>query len=98
MSSGAVESLTHMYDVLRESMEDRCNRPTAPRGSIHTVAKAKSSDQPPNTTGRWLRRHRSRRSRNTRALLAVFPEAPAMVLAERVGWAASPSWFRENLA
>ena len=33
-----------------------------------------------------------------RALLAEFPEMPATVLAERVGWAGSPSWFRENVA
>ena len=33
-----------------------------------------------------------------RALLAEFPEMPATVLAERVGWSGSPSWFRENVA
>jgi transposase len=32
------------------------------------------------------------------ALLAEFPEMPATVLAERVGWTGSPSWFRENVA
>ena len=33
-----------------------------------------------------------------RALLADNPSLPASVLAERVGWAGSPSWFRENIA
>lgn len=33
-----------------------------------------------------------------RELLAEFPEMPATVLAERVGWTGSPSWFRENVA
>jgi hypothetical protein len=33
-----------------------------------------------------------------RAMLAEFPEMPATVLAERVGWTGSPSWFRENVA
>jgi transposase len=33
-----------------------------------------------------------------RGLLAEFPDMPATVLAERVGWSGSPSWFRENVA
>ena len=33
-----------------------------------------------------------------RAMLSEFPEMPASVLAERVGWSGSPSWFRENVA
>jgi len=33
-----------------------------------------------------------------RGLLDEFPEMPATVLAERVGWSGSPSWFRENVA
>jgi hypothetical protein len=32
------------------------------------------------------------------ALLAGTPDMPATVLAERVGWTGSPSWFRENVA
>src|SRR5215472_9240275 len=32
------------------------------------------------------------------ALLAEFPEMPASVIADRVGWDGSPSWFRENVA
>lgn len=33
-----------------------------------------------------------------RALLEEFSDLPASVLAERVGWTGSPSWFRENVA
>ncbi len=33
-----------------------------------------------------------------RALLAAHPEMPATVIAERVGWSGSPSWFREKVA
>jgi transposase len=33
-----------------------------------------------------------------RELLVEFPEMPATVLAERVGWEGSSSWFRENVA
>jgi hypothetical protein len=32
------------------------------------------------------------------ALLAELPEMPATVIAERVGWDGSMSWFRENVA
>jgi transposase len=32
-----------------------------------------------------------------RVLLAEFPDMPATVLAERVGWTGSSSWFRENV-
>ena len=33
-----------------------------------------------------------------RELLAEFADMPATVLAERVGWSGSSSWFRENVA
>lgn len=33
-----------------------------------------------------------------RTLLAELPDLPAVVLAERVGWTGSISWFRENVA
>lgn len=32
-----------------------------------------------------------------RALLAEFPEMPATVIAERVGWTGSITWFRDNV-
>ncbi len=33
-----------------------------------------------------------------RGLLAEFPSMPASVIAERVGWSGSPSWFRKKIA
>ena len=33
-----------------------------------------------------------------RGLLAQFPSMPATVIAERVGWVGSPSWFRKRVA
>jgi hypothetical protein len=33
-----------------------------------------------------------------RELLAQFPTMPASVVAERVGWAGSESWFRKKVA
>jgi len=33
-----------------------------------------------------------------RALLAEYPRMPATVIAERVGWTGSVTWFRENVA
>jgi hypothetical protein len=35
---------------------------------------------------------------HVRQLLAEFPAMPATVLAERVGWLGSPSWFRKKVA
>ena len=32
-----------------------------------------------------------------RALLAEYPEMPATVIAERVGWSGSITWFRDNV-
>ncbi len=67
--------------------------------SRNTVARAVASDEPPKyerapveTTSFTPFEER------VRVLLAEFPEMPATVLAERVGWTGSPSWFRENVA
>lgn len=67
--------------------------------SRNTVARAVGSAGPP----RYERAARSATSftpyeSRVRALLAEFPEMPASVLAERVGWEGSLSWFRENVA
>jgi transposase len=35
---------------------------------------------------------------HVRQLLVEFPAMPASVLAERVGWLGSPSWFRKKVA
>lgn len=67
--------------------------------SRNTVARAVASDAPP----RYERVPVEATSftpfeERVRVLLAEFPEMPATVLAERVGWTGSPSWFRENVA
>ena len=63
-----------------------------------TVYAAVDSTEPP-------RYERSPRQTNftpyelrVRSLLAEFPRMPATVIAERVGWQGSSSWFRENVA
>jgi hypothetical protein len=67
--------------------------------SRNTVARAVASSGPP----RYARAPAAATSftpfeKRVAALLAEFPEMPATVLAERVGWAGSSSWFRENVA
>ena len=67
--------------------------------SRNTVAKAVASTSPP----KYERAPVEATSftpfeARVRALLAEFPDMPATVLAERVGWSGSPSWFRENVA
>lgn len=64
-----------------------------------TVERALASDLPPSY------KKRARRAGVfdeyeplVRALLARYPSLPASVLAERVGWKGSGSWFRENVA
>ncbi len=67
--------------------------------SRNTVARAVASTEPP----KYERALSTTTSftpfeERVRALLGEHPEMPATVLAERVGWAGSPSWFRENVA
>ena len=66
--------------------------------SRNTVAKAVSADGPP-TYERAPQDSGIKAVEPTiRALLRENPRMPATVLAERVGWSGSPSWFRENVA
>ncbi len=64
-----------------------------------TVAKALASDGPPVYKPRppvesaWARVEPV-----VQALLVEFPDMPATVLAQRVGWEGSITWFRENVA
>ena len=64
-----------------------------------TVAKALASDGPPVYTPRppvesaWARVEPA-----VQALLVEFPDMPATVLAQRVGWDGSITWFRQNVA
>ena len=67
--------------------------------SRNTVDRAVASTEPP----KYQRAPAAETSfspfeERVKAMLAEFPEMPATVLAERVGWAGSPSWFRENVA
>lgn len=64
-----------------------------------TVERALASEQPP----AYKKRERVRRSfddyeAQVRLLLAKTPTLAATVLAQRVGWEGSASWFRENVA
>lgn len=67
--------------------------------SRNTVARALSASSPPTYAPRprvasaW-----SGVEPAVRALLAEFSDLPASVLAERVGWQGSATWFRENVA
>jgi transposase len=62
-----------------------------------TVVKAVASDAPP----RYVRRSAATSfvafEPRVRALLEDFPDLPATVIAERVGWTGSMTWFRENV-
>jgi transposase len=62
-----------------------------------TVVKALASDGPP----RYVRTPTETSfvgfEPRVRALLEEFPDLPATVIAERVGWTGSMTWFRENL-
>ncbi|MCB0913814.1 MAG: transposase, partial [Propionibacteriaceae bacterium] len=66
--------------------------------SRNTVAKALRSQAPPRyerapvTTSAWAAVESA-----VRALLVQYPTMPATVLAERVGWTGSITWFRQNV-
>ena len=63
-----------------------------------TVVKALASDSPP----RYVRKQADTSfvvfEPRVRALLVDTPEMPASVMAERVAWTGSMTWFRENVA
>jgi hypothetical protein len=63
-----------------------------------TVARAVAAESPPKYERRPVVTSFSPFEARVRELLAEFPEMPATVLAERVGWAGSRSWFGENVA
>lgn len=62
-----------------------------------TVIKAVASEAPP----RYVRKPAETSfvvfEPRVRALLTEFPDMPATVIAERVGWPGSITWFRENV-
>ncbi|WP_203569000.1 IS21 family transposase [Aestuariimicrobium ganziense] len=63
-----------------------------------TVVKAVNSDAPPKYVRKSAETSFAVFEPRVRVLLAEFPDMPATVLAERVGWTGSVSWFRENVA
>lgn len=62
-----------------------------------TVVKAAASVEPPKYERRKTVTSFTPFEPRVRAMLAEFPDMPAVVLAERVGWTGSESWFRENV-
>lgn len=62
-----------------------------------TVVKAVSSTAPPRYARRVATTSFTPFEARVRALLVEFPEMPATVLAERVGWSGSITWFRDNV-
>jgi len=62
-----------------------------------TVVKAVTSQRPPKYERRAAPTSFTPFESRVRELLADTPEMPATVLAERVGWAGSIRWFRDNV-
>ena len=62
-----------------------------------TVVKAVASTRRRSMSGRRRATSFTPFEARVRALLAETPEMPATVLAERVGWTGSITWFRENV-
>ncbi|MCC6495071.1 MAG: IS21 family transposase [Propionibacteriaceae bacterium] len=63
-----------------------------------TVVKAVNSDAPPSYVRTPVETSFAVFEPRVRVLLAEFPDMPATVIAERVGWTGSSSWFRDNVA
>ncbi len=63
-----------------------------------TVVKAVKSEAPPSYVRTPVETSFVVFEPRVRALLAEFPDLPATVIAERVGWTGSSSWFRDNVA
>jgi transposase len=66
--------------------------------SRNTVAKAIESAGPPEYSRPPVVTSFEAFEQQVRQLLAGTPSMPATVLAERVGWTGSPTWFRQNVA
>jgi transposase len=67
--------------------------------SRNTVARAVASSEPPKYSRPPLEATSfTPFEPRVAALLAEFPDVPASVIAGRVGWTGSSSWFRENVA
>ena len=66
--------------------------------SRNTVAKAIASTDPPQYSRQRTVTSFSPFEEQVCQLLSVTPSMPATVLAERVGWTGSATWFRQNVA
>jgi hypothetical protein len=66
--------------------------------SRNTVAKAVASVDPPEYSRAAVVTSFAAFEQQVRQLLEDTPSMPATVLAERVGWAGSATWFRQNVA
>jgi transposase len=62
-----------------------------------TVAAALASDGPPKYQREPVASAINAVEPRIRALLSTYPQMPATVIAERVGWTGSISWFRERV-
>ena len=62
-----------------------------------TVVKAVASTAPPKYERTPAATSFTPFEQRVRALLEEHPEMPATVLAERVGWSGSITWFRDNV-
>ncbi|TDK98109.1 IS21 family transposase [Mycobacterium paragordonae] len=62
-----------------------------------TVASALASDAPPKYEREPMPSAINAVEPRIRALLSMYPQLPATVIAERVGWKGSISWFRERV-
>jgi transposase len=62
-----------------------------------TVARAVASDRPPKYEREQVPTSFTPFEPRVRGLLAEHPEMPATVIAERVGWTGSITWFRDNV-
>jgi transposase len=62
-----------------------------------TVASALASDGPPKYEREAVASAINTVEPRIRALLSTYPQLPATVIAERVGWTGSISWFRERV-
>jgi hypothetical protein len=67
------------------------------RVSRNTVRAALASDGPPRYSRRPAGSIVDAFEPRIRELLAAFPTMPATVIAERVGWTGSITWFRDNV-
>jgi hypothetical protein len=70
----------------------------AERLEISSGAKAVASTSPPHYERKATPNSVSRFEPQIRSLLTEYPKMPATVIAERIGWTCSSSYFRQRIA